>query len=153
MGTAQWFLEHRRPPRGSQPVDEVGLHGHRSGSEPRRRHVLSRKRVLQQSAGSLDCVRPRLQPLTTGATTMSRMMKTVAVAALAVAVNGCSDFLSGDKLDSDPNRPTTAQASQLFIASQVNSYYILNGHAARVLAMWMQQMAGTDRQYRGYDQY
>jgi len=84
---------------------------------------------------------------------MSRMMKTVAVAALAVAVNGCSNFLSGDKLDSDPNRPTTAQASQLFIASQVNSYYILNGHAARVLAMWMQQMAGTDRQYRGYDQY
>jgi hypothetical protein len=36
---------------------------------------------------------------------------------------------------------------------QVNSYYILNGHAARVLAMWMQQFAGTDRQYRGYDQY
>jgi hypothetical protein len=81
------------------------------------------------------------------------MTKTVAVAALAVAINGCSNFLSGDKLDSDPNRPTSAQASQLFIASQVNSYYILNGHAARVLAMWMQQFAGTDRQYRGYDQY
>ena len=84
---------------------------------------------------------------------MSRMMKTIAVAAFAVTANGCSDFLSGDKLDSDPNRPTTAEASQLFIAMQVNSYYILNGHAARVLAMWMQQMAGTDRQYRGYDQY
>lgn len=84
---------------------------------------------------------------------MSRMTKTVAVAALAVAINGCSNFLSGDKLDSDPNRPTTAEASQLFVASQVNSYYILNGHAARVLAMWMQQFAGTDRQYRGYDQY
>ena len=84
---------------------------------------------------------------------MSRMMKTLAVAAFAVTANGCSDFLSGDKLDSDPNRPTTAQATQLFTAMQVNSYYILNGHAARVLAMWMQQMAGTDRQYRGYDQY
>ena len=84
---------------------------------------------------------------------MSRMTKTLVVAALAVAANGCSNFLSGDKLDSDPNRPTTAQASQLLIASQVNSYYILNGHAARVLAMWMQQFAGTDRQYRGYDQY
>ena len=48
---------------------------------------------------------------------MSRMMKTLAVAALAVTASGCSDFLSGDKLDSDPNRPTTAQASQLFIAS------------------------------------
>ncbi len=84
---------------------------------------------------------------------MSRMTKTLVVAALAVAANGCSDFLSGEKLDSDPNRPTTAQAAQLLTAVQVNSYYILNGHAARVLAMWMQQMAGTDRQYRGYDQY
>ena len=48
---------------------------------------------------------------------MSRMTKTVAVAALAVAINGCSNFLSGDKLDSDPNRPTTAEASQLFVAA------------------------------------
>ena len=84
---------------------------------------------------------------------MSRMMKTIAVAAFAVTASGCSDFLSGEKLDSDPNRPTSAEAAQLLTAVQVNSYYILNGHAARVLAMWMQQMAGTDRQYRGYDQY
>lgn len=84
---------------------------------------------------------------------MSRMKKTVLVAAMVIAAPACSDFLSGDKLDSDPNRPTTAEASQLLTAVQVNSYYILNGHAARVLAMWMQQMAGTDRQYRGYDQY
>ena len=83
---------------------------------------------------------------------MSRL-KTLVVAGAVVAAAGCSDFLSGDKLDFDPNRPTSAQASQLFTAMQVNSYYILNGHAARVLAMWMQQMAGTDRQYRGYDQY
>jgi hypothetical protein len=81
------------------------------------------------------------------------MTKTLVVAALAVAANGCSDFLSGDKLDSDPNKAPTAKAEQLLVASQANSYYILNGHAARVLAMWMQQMAGTDRQYRGYDQY
>lgn len=80
-------------------------------------------------------------------------VKTLVVAGAAVAATACSDFLSGDKLDSDPNRPTSAEAAQLFTAVQVNSYYILNGHAARVLAMWMQQMAGTDRQYRGYDQY
>jgi hypothetical protein len=83
---------------------------------------------------------------------MSRM-KTLVVAGAAVAATACSDFLGGDKLDFDPNRPTSAEAAQLFTAVQVNSYYILNGHAARVLAMWMQQMAGTDRQYRGYDQY
>lgn len=83
---------------------------------------------------------------------MSRM-KTLLVAGAAVAATACSDFMSGEKLDSDPNRPTTAEAAQLFTSMQVNSYYILNGHAARVLAMWMQQFAGTDRQYRGYDQY
>src|SRR5688572_29040226 len=83
---------------------------------------------------------------------MSRM-KTLFVAGAAVAATACSDFLSGDKLDFDPNRPTSAEAAQLFTAVQVNSYYILNGHGARVLAMWMQQFAGTDRQYRGYDQY
>lgn len=84
---------------------------------------------------------------------MSRMTKTIVVAGLTVATGACSDFLSGEKLDSDPNRPTSAQAAQLFTSIQVNSYYVVGGHAARVLAMWMQQMAGTDRQYRGYDQY
>ena len=83
---------------------------------------------------------------------MSRM-KTLVVAGAAVAATACSDFLGGDKLDFDPNRPTSAEAAQLFTAVQVNSYYVVGGHAARVLAMWMQQMAGTDRQYRGYDQY
>src|SRR5688572_23103055 len=83
---------------------------------------------------------------------MSRM-KTLCVAGAAVAATACSDFLTGEKLDFDPNRPTSAAAAQLFTAVQVNSYYVLNGHAARVLAMWMQGMAGTDRQYIGYDQY
>jgi hypothetical protein len=83
---------------------------------------------------------------------MSRI-KTLVVAGTAIAATACSDFLGGDKLDFDPNRPTSAEAAQLLTAVQVNSYYILNGNAARVLAMWMQQMAGTDRQYRGYDQY
>lgn len=84
---------------------------------------------------------------------MSRILKTALVAGLTGLSVGCSDFLSGEKLDSDPNRPTSAEAAQLFTAAQVNSYYIVNGHAARVLAMWTQQMAGTDRQYIGYDQY
>ncbi len=84
---------------------------------------------------------------------MLRRIRVPLVALSALTIVGCSDFLSGDKLDSDPNTPVSAQAAQLFIGSQVNSYYVLTGHAARVLAMWMQQMAGTDRQYIGYDQY
>jgi hypothetical protein len=84
---------------------------------------------------------------------MSRYSRTALVAGLTVATAACTDFLSGEKLDTDPNRPTSAQAAQLFTAAQVNSYYVVGGHAARVLAMWTQQMAGTDRQYIGYDQY
>ena len=84
---------------------------------------------------------------------MARILRALAAASLLVVAGACNNFLTGDKLDSDPNRATSAQAAQLFVASQVNSYYILTGHAARVLAMWSQQMAGTDRQYIGYDQY
>ena len=84
---------------------------------------------------------------------MARYLRALSAACLLVVAGACNSFLTGDKLDSDPNRATSAQAAQLFVASQVNSYYILSGHAARVLAMWSQQMAGTDRQYIGYDQY
>ncbi|MCY7380488.1 MAG: SusD/RagB family nutrient-binding outer membrane lipoprotein [Gemmatimonadaceae bacterium] len=84
---------------------------------------------------------------------MARHIRALSAACLLVVAGACNSFLTGDKLDSDPNRATSAQAAQLFVASQVNSYYILSGHAARVLAMWSQQMAGTDRQYIGYDQY
>lgn len=84
---------------------------------------------------------------------MARYLRALAAACLLVVAGACNSFLTGDKLDSDPNRATSAQAAQLFVASQVNAYYILSGHAARVLAMWSQQMAGTDRQYIGYDQY
>ena len=84
---------------------------------------------------------------------MARNLRALTAVGLLVAAGACSNFLSGDKLDSDPNRATTAEASQLFVGTQVSSYYILTGHAARVLAMWVQHMAGTDRQYIGYDQY
>ena len=84
---------------------------------------------------------------------MSRTWKTAIVAGFTVATLGCQNFLEGDKLSTDPNRPISAQAAQLLTAVQVNGYYTANGHAARVLAMWMQQMAGTDRQYLGYGLY
>jgi starch-binding outer membrane protein, SusD/RagB family len=83
---------------------------------------------------------------------MSRYMKTALVAGLAVAA-GCTNFLEGDKLSSDPNRPISASSAQLLTAVQVNGYYIMNGAGARTLVMWSQQMAGTDRQYAGYGVY
>lgn len=84
---------------------------------------------------------------------MARHFRALTAVTLLAGAAACGNFLTGEKLDSDPNRAESAPAERLFIASQVNSYYILTGHAARVLAMWSQQMAGTDRQYIGYDQY
>ncbi len=84
---------------------------------------------------------------------MTRSFRAVAALGALLAGTACSGFLEGDLLDSDPNRPTSATSAQLIVAAQVNNYYIQSGHAARVLAMWTQQMAGTDRQYIGYDQY
>ena len=84
---------------------------------------------------------------------MARNLRALTAVGLLVAAGACSNFLSGEKLDSDPNRATSAEAAQLFVGTQSSAYYILTGHAARVLAMWDQQMAGTDRQYIGYDQY
>ncbi len=84
---------------------------------------------------------------------MARNLRALTAGCLLVVAGACNSFLTGEKLDSDPNRATSAQSAQLFVASQVSAYYILTGHAARVLAMWSQQMAGTDRQYIGYDQY
>ena len=83
----------------------------------------------------------------------TRHYRVLSAMCLLATSTACGDFVTGEKLDSDPNRTLSAPADRLFIASQPNSYYILTGHATRVLAMWMQQMAGTDRQYTGYDLY
>lgn len=81
----------------------------------------------------------------------------VALAALAMLLLSACDapfsnsFLEGN--DVDPNNPTAATVDQLFTAVQVNSYRQFSGHMARSVSLWMQQMAGTDRQYQQLDQY
>jgi hypothetical protein len=71
-------------------------------------------------------------------------------------INACDAPVSGDFLkgnDVDPNNPTIVTADQLFTGIQINGYRQHSGHLARTVAMWMQQMAGTDRQYQQYDRY
>jgi hypothetical protein len=59
----------------------------------------------------------------------------------------CSDFLTGDELTTDPNRPSEASIHQLLTAVQVQQFIQHTGALARLHSMWTQQMAGTDRQY------
>jgi hypothetical protein len=86
-------------------------------------------------------------PAARGEQAMQRTLRiTGAAAALLVGV-ACSDFLSGDELTTDPNRPSEATTSQLLTAVQVQQFIQHTGALARLHSMWTQQMAGVDRQY------
>ena len=65
----------------------------------------------------------------------------------------CAPSLSGPKLDNDPNTPSTATSKQLLSAIQANGNILLNGPGTRLASMWVQQMAGTDRQYQSFGLY
>ena len=81
----------------------------------------------------------------------------VALSALAVAgfaAGGCSDgYFQGPRLNENPNKPSTAAADQQFVGFQAFSFSTLTGDVNRLISLWMQQMAGTGRQWAGYDQY
>ncbi|MEO6924347.1 MAG: SusD/RagB family nutrient-binding outer membrane lipoprotein, partial [Bryocella sp.] len=87
-------------------------------------------------------------------------MKRYARAAFLVAiptllVSGCNEnnYLKCSSCITSPTSPTTASSQQLLVAAQANLWQRLNGNLARIVSMWMQQMAGTAVQYRVIDSY
>ena len=85
---------------------------------------------------------------------MHRVSKTIAAAAFATLfATGCTDFLSGEKLEKNPTLPSTATADQLLIGVATAQAVEQEGALARIATMWTQQFAGTDRQYIAIDQY
>ena len=79
--------------------------------------------------------------------TLNRRAASCALAALAAATAACGNFLSGGELSTDPNRPTQATSTQLFIGIQSNIWAELQSDPARVTSMWAQQFEGTNFQY------
>ncbi len=74
---------------------------------------------------------------------MRRLLSSVTVgSALAATVAGCGDFLTGPKLQDDPNNPTSSSNAALFVASQVNISTQLESRLARTICIWMQGCAG-----------
>ena len=69
------------------------------------------------------------------------------VASAVVLATACSDFLTGGELDHDPNRPTTATTTQLFVGVQAGTWALLQSDMVRVTNMWAQQLLGTNLQY------
>ena len=85
---------------------------------------------------------------------MNRYMKAALTATITMlAFAGCNDFLKCDDCITDPNSATSATANQRFVAIQANLWQFMNGQPARVVAMWMQQLAGTSVQFQVWDQY
>jgi hypothetical protein len=64
----------------------------------------------------------------------------------AVVLSGCSEFLTGTGLTTDPNHPTSATARTLFVASEANVFAVQEGPLARAVCTWMQQCAGVNNQ-------
>lgn len=72
-----------------------------------------------------------------------------AAAALALAASlACSDWLSAPEAVKNPNEPTTATINQLFVAAQTSLTVQYTSDLARTACVWMQQCAGTERQYQ-----
>lgn len=77
-----------------------------------------------------------------------------AIAALSLVASSCSDsYFQGPRLNENPNEPSTATADQQFVGFQAFAFSALTGDLNRLISLWMQQMAGTGRQWAGYDQY
>jgi starch-binding outer membrane protein, SusD/RagB family len=83
----------------------------------------------------------------------ARWTRLAGALALAGVLTACNDFLSGPELTTDPNNPSTAEIEQLFHGVQLNTFFWQTGNLARVISMWTNQMAGTDRQYLSLDAY
>lgn len=80
--------------------------------------------------------------------------RVVAGAALVAAfASGCSDYLTTPDALSNPNNPTAANNQQRLTGVQTNLTAVLTGDIARTIALFMNQFAGTDRQYFSYSTY
>ena len=84
-----------------------------------------------------------------------RMRISAAISAIAVAglVAGCNDYFEGPGISENPNSPSKSTANQQFTGFQAFAFYNMTGDVNRLISMWTQQMAGTGRQWAGYDNY
>jgi hypothetical protein len=78
-------------------------------------------------------------------------LKTLRMLAVAIAIGSstaCSDFLDAPDAVANPNQPTTVGINQQFVATQTALTLQYTSDLARTACIWMQQCAGTERQYQ-----
>lgn len=71
-------------------------------------------------------------------------------AALAASLGAC-DYVQ--PTDINPNAVADATLDQLFTGAQLNAFFMAEDQINRFSSIWMQQLAGTDRQFSIFDTY
>lgn len=81
-----------------------------------------------------------------------RTIRRLAAVAFAGALTACgNNYFTGPGIDSNPNVPSRAAADQLLTSITAFDQFNLVGDNARILSIFVQQMAGTGRQWAQYD--
>ncbi|MGH7556638.1 MAG: SusD/RagB family nutrient-binding outer membrane lipoprotein, partial [Gemmatimonadota bacterium] len=80
-----------------------------------------------------------------------RLHRALAVGLLASGSFAACDFV--EPTSADPNQIADASVDQLFTGVQLNTWFHAEGAISRYTAMWMQQMAGNERQFAIIGQY
>jgi hypothetical protein len=78
------------------------------------------------------------------------MRRHIPVALVSLSLLGtvaCNDFLTGNKLSSNPNQPSQASISQLFVAVQAGQFAMQEGTVPMMICMWAQQCGGTNGRF------
>ena len=81
--------------------------------------------------------------------------KIIWIVALLISLTliSCKDYLEDPSVTEDPNRATEVTPGDLLVVIQVNQFFRYEGDIARCTDVWMQQLAGVDRQYLGIGEY
>jgi hypothetical protein len=85
---------------------------------------------------------------------LTRALKSIPIAALTFGVAlGCNDFLTGGDLSNDPNNPTKATNSQLFVGTQSFLWSFMESDAARLTGIFAQHFEGSGLGYLSIQTY
>jgi hypothetical protein len=76
-----------------------------------------------------------------------------AAAALTLSAAGCSDFLTGEGVNGDPNQPNAATTQQLFVATQAAQFGQYTAGVAQYACVVVQHCAGIGNYLEQWNQY
>lgn len=77
--------------------------------------------------------------------------RALGAAALAASLGACGDFINN--VPGNENVVQNASVAQLFTSIQLNTWLFNEGHLSRLSSLWLNQMAGIDRQFSSLDKY